>query len=314
MQAKLRFQNPLNIRRTFIQVSKRPMVKYRDETGFKDLPVTTHMEAPTREPTAEVPPAPEVSRVESAVVIPRVLFNYIVIAVSCFVIGLAIGVFAYDRLVQNNQTENEELIGNAVAAVVAALPQQPAAEPTIDPNMRYDVTDAGNPAIGPADAPVTIIEFGDFNCGYCKRFFDETLQPLLQAYEGRVRFVYRDYPILGSGSVQAALAGECADDQGKFWGFHDRVYAEQVLTRDVFLQYAADLEMDVDSFTTCLDEATHQSEIQADYVAGAQLGVGGTPTFYINGKALIGAQPYENFVAVIEAELNAAASDAPAAS
>jgi protein-disulfide isomerase len=264
------------------------------------------MEANPREPASTVPESSESPKAENAVVIPRVLFNYVVIAVSCFVIGLVIGVFAYDRVVQNNRDENAALIGDAVAAVVAALPQQPTAVPTVDPNMRYDVTDAGNPAIGPADAPVTIIEFGDFNCGYCRRFFDETLDPLLQAYEGRVRFVYRDYPILGPGSVQAALAAECADDQGQFWAFHDKVYTEQILTRDVFLQYATDLEMDVDTFTTCLDDAEHQPEIQADYLAGAELGVGGTPTFYINGKALIGAQPYENFVAAIEAELNAA--------
>ena len=268
--------------------------------------MTTKLEAETREREDAALDAPEIPNAANTVVIPRVLFNYAVIAISCFVIGLAVGIFAYDRVVQNNRDENSELIGNAVAAVVAALPQQPAAEPTIDPNMRYDVSEADNPAIGPEDALVTIIEFGDFNCGYCKRFFDETLEPLLQAYEGRVRFVYRDYPILGAGSVEAALAAECADDQGQFWAFHDKVYAEQILTRDTFLQYAADLNMDVETFTTCVDDGTHQPEIQADYVAGAQLGVGGTPTFYINGKALIGAQPYENFVAVIEAELTAA--------
>lgn len=273
--------------------------------------MTTELGAPHRE---TAPDSPETSNAETAVVIPRVLFNYVVIAVACFIIGLAIGIFGYDRVVQNNRDENSELIGSAVAAVVAALPQQPTPVPTVDPNMRYDVTDAGNPALGPADAPVTIIEFGDFNCGYCRRFFDETLEPLLQAYEGRVRFVYRDYPILGQSSVLAALAAECADDQGQFWAFHDRVYSEQVLTREVFVQYATELEMDVDTFTTCFDDATHQPEIEADYLAGAQLGVGGTPTFYINGKVLVGAQPYENFVAAIEAELNAETSDDPAVS
>jgi protein-disulfide isomerase len=239
-----------------------------------------------------------------------VLFNYVIIAVSCFVVGLIVGIFAYDRIAQNNRAENTELINSAVAAAVAALPESVAAPPTPDPNMRYDVTDAGNPSLGPVDAPITIIEFGDFRCTYCKRFFDQTLYPLLDEYEGRIHFVFRDYPILGAESVQAALAAECADDQGQFWAFHDRLYQDQILARDAFLQYATELEMNVDTFTTCLDDAVHQTEIEADYTVASQLGVGGTPTFFINGKIFIGAQPYDSFVAAIEAELNSLTSGA----
>jgi protein-disulfide isomerase len=250
----------------------------------------------------------------NTVTISRVLFNYVIIAISCFAVGLIVGVFAYDRIAQNNREENAELINNAVSAMVAALPQSPTRAPTPDPNMRYDVSDAGNPAIGPADAPITIIEFGDFNCHYCKRFFDDTLSPLLDAYEGRIHFVFRDFPILGPDSIQAALAAECADDQGQFWGFHNLVYQDQILTRDNFLAYAADLDMDVDTFTTCLDDAVHQDEITTDYLAGSQLGVGGTPTFFINGKILVGAQPYNSFVTIIEAELNSTTSEADSSS
>jgi protein-disulfide isomerase len=264
--------------------------------------VTTQLDIETHEPA---PSTPEVAGDTHVITIPRVLFNYAVIAIACFVVGLVVGVFAYDRVVQNNREENTELINSAVAAAVAALPQTGmVAQPTPDPNFRYDVAEAGNPALGPVDAPITIIEFGDFRCSYCKRFFDQTLEPLLTAYEGQVRFVYRDYPILGPESVQAALAAQCADDQGQFWVFHDRLYQEQNLTRAAFVQYATEFEMDVDTFTTCLDDAVHQSEVEADYIAGAQLGVGGTPTFFINGKILVGAQPYESFVAAIEAELN----------
>jgi protein-disulfide isomerase len=272
--------------------------------------VTMQVETESREPVLAAPdpvPAPNVN----VVTIPRVLVNYGIIAVSCFVVGLVVGVFAYDRIAQNNRVENSELINSAVAAAVAALPDSAAADPTPDPNRRYDVTDAGNPSMGPADAPVTIIEFADFNCGYCKSFFEQTLHPLLDAYEGQVRFVFRDYPILGAASVQASLAAECADDQGQFWAFHDRVYSEQNLTRDNFLLYATDLGLDVDTFTTCLDEATHQDEIESDYRAGVDLGVGGTPTFFINGKILVGAQPYASFAAVVESELNSAAADVP---
>jgi protein-disulfide isomerase len=268
--------------------------------------VTTQLEVEPHEPV--LPTAPAVN--DPTITIPRVLFNYVIIAVSCFVVGLIVGVFAYDRIAQNNREENAELINSAVAAVVAALPESVAGQPTLDPNFRYDVTAADNPTLGVADAPITLIEFGDFNCTYCKQFFDETLYPLLDAYEGQIQFVFRDYPILGPDSVQAALAAECADDQGQFWTFHDLLYADQILTRDAFLQHATDLEMDVDTFTTCLDDAVHQSEIETDYVAAAQLGVGGTPTFFINGKILVGAQPYSSFAAAIEAELNSLTSEA----
>ena len=271
--------------------------------------MATQVETEPREPASVSSPvqAAEVN----VLTVPRVLVNYGIIAVACFVIGVVVGVFAYDRIVQNNRSENAELINSAVAAAVAALPSSGVAEdPTPDPNMRYDVGDAGNPSLGPADAPITIIEFGDFNCGYCKSFFEQTLTPLMEAYDGQVRFVFRDYPILGSASVQAALAAECADDQGQFWAFHDRLYTDQVLSRDAFLQYAADLEMDVETFTTCLDSATHQEELESDYLAGAQLGVGGTPTFFVNGKILVGAQPYANFAAAIDTELNNLAAGA----
>lgn len=268
--------------------------------------MTTQLEVEPREPVIPASPAPYDS---TTITIPRVFFNYVIIAISCFAIGLIVGIFAYDRIVQNNREENTTLLNNAVASVVAALPAGVAAQPTIDPNFRYDVTVADNPTLGAADAPITIIEFGDFRCTYCKRFFDQTLYPLLDAYEGRVQFVFRDYPILGPDSVQAALAAECADDQGQFWAFHDRLYANQILTRDAFLQHATELEMDVDAFTACLDDQVHQAEIEADYVAAAQLGVTGTPTFFINGKILVGAQPYDNFVVAIEAELNSLASE-----
>jgi protein-disulfide isomerase len=105
--------------------------------------------------------------------------------------------------------------------------------------------------------------------------------------------------------VQAALAGECAHDQNRFWELHNRLYADQVLTRDAFIAHATELEMDVEAFVECLDNAVYQSEIEADYQAGAMVGVGGTPTFFINGRILVGAQPLENFVQYIEAELGA---------
>ena len=120
-------------------------------------------------------------------------------------------------------------------------------------------------------------------------------------------------PILGQDSLSAALAAGCADDQGAFWPFHDRLYADPTnLTRDAFVQYATDLNLNLDTFTQCYDDQQHRDDVLQDYNDGQALGVGGTPTFFVNGKIFVGAQPYENFAQLIDAELNA--DETPAAS
>ena len=170
----------------------------------------------------------------------------------------------------------------------------------------------GNPAKGvanAADALVTIIEFGDFRCSYCRRFNDETLPTLLDTYDGQIRYVFRDYPILTTESLQAALAAECAHDQDKFWEFHDWAYANQnALNRDGFLIIAENLEMDIPQFTTCFDGQIYNQEVSTDFTDGQALGITGTPTFFINGKILVGAQPLVTFQQVIDAELALASS------
>ena len=229
------------------------------------------------------------------------------IAVVCLLLGAVIGMVAYDRVAQGRQSDTESLIREAVAAAVAALPT--AVPDANDPNTRHDISIENRPSLGPKDAPVVIVEFGDFRCSYCKRFQDETITPLLENYSEQVLFVYRDYPILGPDSVQAALAAACAYDQDAFWDFHDRLYAAPTqLNRDAFLQYAQELELDIDTFTTCYDNAEHQAEITQDYNDAEAVGVGGTPTFFINGKVLVGAQPYATFAAAIDAEMAALAS------
>ncbi|MFN8450798.1 MAG: DsbA family protein [Anaerolineae bacterium] len=265
----------------------------------------TNVEAPAAEPAPYVPP-PESPAV---VVISRATFNYAIIAVVFLVIGAVVGMVAYDRVSEQNRVSTDELINRAVATAVAALPSETVAD--ADPNARQVVSTENRPSLGPADAPVVMVEFGDFHCGYCKRFHDETITPLLENYGDRVRFVFRDYPILGAASVQAALAANCAFDQNAFWDFHDRLYADpSELTRDKFLEYAQALDLNMDQFTTCYDNSEHQDVVVKDYTDAQALGVSGTPTFFINGKVFVGAQPYESFAAVIDAEL--ALSETPA--
>jgi protein-disulfide isomerase len=238
--------------------------------------------------------------------VSRASLNYVIIGVTMFALGLLVGVVGYDRVAQANRAENRDLANQVAERVIAALSQPNTAggAPQLNPSTVYQIDDGGNPVLGPADAPVTIIEFGDFRCGFCKRFNEQTLTPLLERYEGRVRIVWRDYPILGQGSFEASMAGECADDQGKFWEFHDLLFADQAnFTRDGFLAKAAQLEMDTERFAACYDNQEHRDEILADYQAGEALGVSGTPTFFINGRPLIGAQPLDAFINVIEGEL-----------
>ncbi|MGQ9910443.1 MAG: DsbA family protein [Candidatus Flexifilum sp.] len=249
------------------------------------------------------PPAPGDPDV---IAIPRHTLNYVLIAVTFLVIGVVLGVVGYDRLAVSTEQRNSALIDRAVATAVAAMPRGVAAAPTADPNQRFEVEDAGNPSRGPADAPITLIEFGDFRCGFCRRFNNETLNVLLEQYPNEVRYVFRDYPILGPDSMAAALASECADDQGKFWEFHDWAYENQAnLTRENFLTFASDHALDVEAFTACLDDNPHQAAVLADYEAGQSLNVGGTPTFFLNGRRIIGAQPLRVFQQAIEAELAA---------
>lgn len=262
---------------------------------------------PEPEPEPYVPPPPS----PAVVTISRVTFNYAIIAVVFLVVGAVIGTVVYDRVSRENQVATDDLINRAVATAIAALPTPVAVAAADDPNARVFVASDNRPALGPVDAPVVIVEFGDFRCGYCKRFNDETITPLLDNYGDRVRFVFRDYPILGAASVQAALAANCAYDQNAFWDFHDKLYADpSELTRDKFLEYAEALNLNIDQFTTCYDEAEHQDTVVQDYTDAQALGVTGTPTFFINGKVFIGAQPYESFAAVIDAEL--ALSETPA--
>lgn len=253
--------------------------------------------------------------------VSRSAFNLVLVAAVFLFIGLITGYLAYERVDRHTEgnagdlsaVDTQALIQQAVGTAIAAVPQA-AAGAIPDPNMRYEVDVAGNPSRGPDDAAITVIEFGDFRCGYCKRFNDETIEPLMERFEGNIRLVFRDYPVLGRESQLAALAAECADDQGKFWEFHNLLYASpDQMNRDAFLSYATMLEMDISAFSTCYDGEAHRDEIIQDYVTGQNLGVTGTPTFFINGRIIVGAQPLESFALMIEAELaeieNASASE-----
>lgn len=162
-----------------------------------------------------------------------------------------------------------------------------------------------DPAQGPKDAPVVIVEFSDYQCPYCQLWHEEVLPRILSEYTGSVRFIYRDFPLSGHPEAQpAAEAANCAGDQDSYWQFQDSIFSGLYgYGRQAYEQYATELTLEMDTFTTCLDSHRHQAEVLEDYSDGIKLGVQSTPTFFINGIQLVGAQPFETFQRVIEAEL-----------
>ena len=174
-----------------------------------------------------------------------------------------------------------------------------------------------DPSWGLVDAPVTIIEFSDYQCPFCKRFYDETLPQIQATYEGQARFVYRDFPLtaIHPYAQKAAEASECADDQSRFWDYHALLWAnQQALDVASLKAYAAQLDLDTATFDDCLDSGKNAQEVEKDYSDGVSYGVAGTPTFFINGQQLVGAQPFSSFQAIIDALLGVAPSPAPTAS
>jgi protein-disulfide isomerase len=182
---------------------------------------------------------------------------------------------------------------------------QPTPSPTATPPAVVgDVSADDDPALGPPDAKVLMVEFSDYQWGYCKRFRDETLDRLLETYGDDLRFVYRDYPIAShTQAAQAAEAAECADDQGQFWEYQDLIWANRVVDTDSLKGYAAQLGLDTATFNDCLDSGKNKAEVEKDYQDGQSYGVSATPTFFINGQLVRGAKPFEEFKAVIDAAL-----------
>jgi protein-disulfide isomerase len=156
------------------------------------------------------------------------------------------------------------------------------------------------PTRGSVDAPVVVVEFSDFLCGYCRIFAQETLPKIEERYirEGKIRFVYRHMTVRGDASFLAAQAASCAEDQGKFWEFHDVLFGKNspfVFTSARLKQYAARLRLDAKSFSACLDSGKYAERVETETVLGRALGATGTPAFLLNGQLVIGAYPFEAF-------------------
>ena len=175
---------------------------------------------------------------------------------------------------------------------------------------RAEIATAGYPSHGPANAPVTIVEFSDFECPFCKNLYP-TMKLVENTYADKVRVVFRQFPLttLHPNAQKAAEASLCANDQQRFWEFHDAMFQDQGnLTVAGLKQKAVQLNLDEATFGSCLDSGKHAEAVRKDIAEGARLGITGTPATFINGRYLNGALPYADFVKIIEEELQKASS------
>ncbi len=203
------------------------------------------------------------------------------------------------------QTRKQEAFGKLVASLRAEHKPQILLDP-----MRIEVATAGAPSFGPESAPVTIVEFSDFQCPFCSRVIP-TFNRVKQEYADSVRLVFRQFPLhsIHPQAQKAAEASLCADDQGKFWEMHDAMFENQSALGIADLKSVAGrLELDTATFDECLDGGKHADRVTADLQAGVAAGVTGTPAIFINGRFLSGAQPYDAIAKVIDDELRRAGS------
>ncbi len=165
--------------------------------------------------------------------------------------------------------------------------------------------------LGNSSAPVTFIEYGDYQCPFCGRFFTDVEPQIKTNYidTGKVKFVFRGFSFLGPESTAAAEAVECAKEQGKFWQYHDAVYSAEVadgqenngsMTRALFMKLASDVGLNASTFGSCLDSNKYADQVQQDNTNAKTAGVNSTPTSFINGQQILGALPYAQFASIID--------------
>jgi protein-disulfide isomerase len=250
------------------------------------------------------------------ITIKKSTFNKLIIGIaSALVVAAFLGGYVIGNL---GETKNPS--GNLPQMQIIPQPTQP--QPTqAAGNSRVFIPIGDSPAIGSSSASVTMIEFSDFQCPFCGQFYSQTLPQVTQNYidSGKVKLVYKNLPLenLHPNARAAALAAECANEQGKFWQYHNKLFESQGTwaglgstdAAKTFKQYAAGLGLDASSFNACVDSAKYSDKVNKDLQDGTNYGASGTPTFFIgNDKKgyikLVGAQPFSAFQQELDSELS----------
>jgi protein-disulfide isomerase len=197
----------------------------------------------------------------------------------------------------------EERMGAARERFIASLKAKTPVRISLEA-PRQKVSTEGRPSKGPADAPVEMIEFSDFQCPFCQRA-NPTVDQVLSTYGDKIHFVYRHYPLPNHPNARpAAEASACANEQGRFWQYHDQLFANTGRLTDADLkQHATSIGLDAAKFNTCFESHTYAKDVDADVKEADANGVSGTPAFFINGRSIDGAQPFEAFKRIIDEEI-----------
>lgn len=247
------------------------------------------------------------------ITIKKSTFNKLIIGiaaaliVAAFLVGYVVG----------NMGQTKTVIQN-MATPTQTPTQMPAQPNTV---ARIAVSLGDSPVKGDSNAPVTMVEFSDFQCPFCGQFYSQTLPQVVQNYvdSGKVKLVYKNFPLenLHPNARAAALAAECANEHGKFWEYHNKLFESQnnwaglggTDAVKTFKQYAVDLGLDANSFNSCVDSAKYADKVNKDFQDGTNYGATGTPTFFIgNDKKgyikLVGAQPFSVFQQELNSELS----------
>ena len=224
---------------------------------------------------------------------------YALVTVLAFAAGILLGYVVWGFEPAGGQANASQTTAqSSVPAVDAPVTEAPQ-------YIRYDIPSEGFPAIGPDDAPITIVEFSDYQCPFCRRWHAEVYEPLLAAYPGKIKLVYRNLPLtsIHPDAFGAAEAAMCAGEQDAYWPYHEKLFSSENLGNLVYTQYAQELSLDMGKFQSCLTDQKYKAAIEADSNFAINLGVRSTPTFFINGLAIVGAQPLDVFKQVIDKEL-----------
>ena len=232
------------------------------------------------------------------------------IAIAAFFGGYVLGT--------NSGPSDDEIAQLIMEYNKKPLQIQEAVNAPSDPSPIF-VSHDDDPFMGNPDAPITIVEFSDFQCPFCSRFYQETLPSIEQAYinTGMVKLVYRDMPLgIHKNAIPTHVAAECANVQGAFWAYHDVLFEQQnqwknldtISLEEKLIEYAKEIGLD-SSFDSCIKSSSILEEVQKDYAQATGYGVTGTPTFFIGNDEigfvkLSGAKPFSDFQSVIESQLN----------
>ena len=283
-------------------------MKRTEETTSSQEPVRRRKKPVAVEETAPLDvqeeSAPSEAQKPPAITISIQSWATPIVGVVMLVLGLLAGY--YGRPFVLNQAQSEASVNSESPVVIPTADNSAEQQKLMETVLAKTRHFKGDP-----DAPITIIEFADFQCPYCGRFFAQTEPQINEQYmqSGKVRFAYFNFAFLGPESNWAAEAAECAADQDKFWEYHDKLYDSQsgenqgAFSKDNLKQFAEELGLDTSTFNECLDSGKYTQLVQEESSMASSIGVRSTPTFLINGQAVVGAQPFEIFEQTIDSLL-----------